>query len=78
MSFKVVITDCMMPDTGIERALLAELGAEVIRGACKTPAEVLAIARDADALMVQRAPIPAEVIQQLEQDWQHCSYVAAK
>src|SRR3954454_23764942 len=66
MSCKVVITDCMMPDTGIERAVLSELGAEIIRASCKTAADVLAVGRDADALMVQRAPVPAEVIRQLE------------
>jgi D-3-phosphoglycerate dehydrogenase len=66
VSCKVVITDCTMPDAGIEQAVLSEIDADVIRAACKTPADVLAIARDADAPMVQWAPITAEVIQQLE------------
>jgi D-3-phosphoglycerate dehydrogenase len=66
MSYKVVITDCMMPDTGIERAVLSEIGAEVVRAACKTSEDVLSVARDADALLVQWAPITADVIQQLE------------
>ena len=66
MSCKVVITDCTMPDTGVERGVLAEIGAEVVRAACKTSADVLAVARDADALMVQWAPISADVIQGLE------------
>jgi D-3-phosphoglycerate dehydrogenase len=66
MSYKVVITDCTMPDTGVERRVLAEIQADVVRAACRTPAEVLAVARDADALMVQWAPIPAEVIAGLE------------
>lgn len=65
MSYKVVITDCLMPDTGVERAILAEIGAEVVRAACKTPRDVIDAAHDADALMVQRAPITAEVIGQL-------------
>jgi D-3-phosphoglycerate dehydrogenase len=62
----VVITDCLMPDTGIESAILSEIGAEVIRASCKTAQDVIEVARDADALMVQRAPISAEVIGQLE------------
>jgi D-3-phosphoglycerate dehydrogenase / 2-oxoglutarate reductase len=66
LGYKVVITDCLMPDTGIERAILAEIGAEVIRAACKTPQDVIDVARDADALMVQRAPINAEVIGHLD------------
>jgi D-3-phosphoglycerate dehydrogenase len=63
---KVVITDCLLPDTGIERAVLAELSAEVVRAACKTPEDVIAAAHDADAVMVQWAPIPAHVIERLE------------
>jgi D-3-phosphoglycerate dehydrogenase len=66
LGYKVVITDCLIPDTGIERAILAEIGAEVIRASCKTAQDVIDVARDADALMVQRAPINAEVIGHLE------------
>ena len=62
MSVKVVITDCLMPDTGIERSVLSEIGADLVRASCKTPSEVLAVARDADALMVQWAPITADVV----------------
>jgi D-3-phosphoglycerate dehydrogenase len=67
MGFKVVITDCQMPDSGIERSILAEIGAEVVRAACKTPQDVIDAASDADALMVQKAPITAEVIGRLRQ-----------
>src|SRR5262249_17892738 len=66
MSFKVVITDCTMPDTGVERGVLSEIGAELVRASCKTSAEMVAVGRDADALMVQWAPISAEVIQHLD------------
>src|SRR5215813_11720584 len=66
MSYKVVITDCTMPDTGVERGVLSEIGAELVRASCKTGAEVVAVGRDADALMVQWAPISAEVIQNLD------------
>jgi D-3-phosphoglycerate dehydrogenase len=64
--YKVVITDCQMPDTGIERAILGEIGAEVIRAACTTPQDVIDVACDADALMVHKVPISAEVISQLK------------
>ena len=72
MSFKVVITDCTMADAGIETEVLRAIGAEVLRYACKTPDEVVAAARDAHALMVQWAPITADVIRQLE----HCQIVS--
>lgn len=72
MSFKVVITDCTMPDTGIERAVLSEIGADVIRLQLKTPDEIVAAARDADALMVQWLPITKEIIEQLE----HCRVIS--
>jgi D-3-phosphoglycerate dehydrogenase len=55
-----------MPDTGVEREVLSAIGAEVVRASCKTPEEVIEVARQADALMVQWAPITAEVIQALE------------
>jgi D-3-phosphoglycerate dehydrogenase len=66
MSYKVVITDCTMPDAGVERAVLGEIDARLVRASCKTGADVLEVGRDADALMVQWAPISAEVIQKLE------------
>jgi D-3-phosphoglycerate dehydrogenase len=66
MSYKVVITDCAMPDAGVERAVLEEIDARLVRASCKTSADVLEVGRDADALMVQWAPISAEVIQKLE------------
>jgi D-3-phosphoglycerate dehydrogenase / 2-oxoglutarate reductase len=67
MSCKVVITACTMPDIGVERGVLAEIAAEVVRAACNTSADVPAVARDGDALMVQWAPISTAVIQGLEQ-----------
>ena len=65
MNFKAVITDCLMPDTGMERSVISEIGAQLVRAFCKTPSEVLAVARDADALMVKWAPVPADVIAEL-------------
>jgi D-3-phosphoglycerate dehydrogenase len=61
----VVITDSTLPDTSIEDAVLAPLGVSMTVGQCRTEEDVLAISRDADALMVQFAPITRRVIEQL-------------
>jgi D-3-phosphoglycerate dehydrogenase len=61
----IVITDSTLPDTSIEEAVLAPLDASIAVGQCRTEDEVLAIGRDADALMVQFAPITRRVIEQL-------------
>ena len=62
---KIVITDVGTPDVDIERGILSALDAEVIVGHCRTEDEVLAIAKDADAILVQWAPIKRRVIEQL-------------
>ncbi len=62
---QIVITDTTMPDTRVEEGVLAPLGATITVGQCRTEEDVLTIARDADALMVQFAPITRRVIEQL-------------
>jgi D-3-phosphoglycerate dehydrogenase len=62
---KIVITDTGFPDTEAESRVLASLEADVRVGHCRTEDEVLGLARDADALMVQWAPITRRVIEQL-------------
>lgn len=57
---KIVVTDYGFKNLDAERTVLA--GHEVIATQCKTPAEVLAAAADADGLLVQWAPITAEVV----------------
>ena len=52
-------------DAEVEKGVLLPLNAEVIIGQCRTEADVLAIARDADALIVQWAPITRSVIEKL-------------
>jgi D-3-phosphoglycerate dehydrogenase len=59
---RVVITDCSWEDDSVERKILEEGGAQVVRVQCKTPQEVIAAAKDADALLVGWAPITKEVI----------------
>jgi D-3-phosphoglycerate dehydrogenase / 2-oxoglutarate reductase len=63
---KIVVTDTSFPDTEMETKVLAALNADVIVGRCRTEDEVLALAHDADALMVQWAPITRRVIEQLK------------
>ena len=61
----IVITDVTFRDKSLEESVLAPLDATVTLAHCRTEEEVLAIARDADALMVQFAPITRRVIEQL-------------
>ncbi|MCC6313471.1 MAG: C-terminal binding protein [Thermomicrobiales bacterium] len=63
---KVVVTDLEFPHDGFEQATLAPLGASVERHACRTEDEVIAVSRDADALLVQWAPVSARVIDALD------------
>ena len=67
MSFNVVYTDLGFADVETERALVASAGGHLTVAQCKTPADVIEAARDADALLVQWAPVTAEVIDQLQQ-----------
>jgi len=64
--FKVVITDCDHPSVDEEREVLKELDAEVVLAQCKTEDEVISVARDADGILNQYAPITQKVINSLE------------
>jgi len=63
--FKVFITDHGYDDIDTETKILNAAGAEVIALQCKTAQDVIAGASDADALLVQWAPITADVISSL-------------
>lgn len=63
---RVVITDHGFPNLRHEEEVIAAAGGDLVVTHCKTPAEVLAAAREADALLVQWAPVPAAVIDALE------------
>ncbi|MGI5835157.1 MAG: C-terminal binding protein [Chloroflexota bacterium] len=65
MAFTVVITDAEFPSVQPETEVLARIGATVLVGNCRTPEDVLEVARDADGLLVQYAPITQEVIARL-------------
>jgi D-3-phosphoglycerate dehydrogenase len=60
--YRVLITDHGFPNLRQQEAIIAAAGAELVVAQCKTPEEVIAVARDADALLVTWAPITAAVV----------------
>ena len=67
MSWKVMITDVSFPDVSLELAELQAIGASLVRLNCKTASDVIQQCREADALLVQYAPITSEVLNSLPQ-----------
>src|SRR5579859_3628755 len=63
----VLITDSPWEDNSIERKILEGGGIQVTSAHCATPQDVIAVSRDADALLVGWAPITEEVITHLTQ-----------
>lgn len=61
-----VITDNRFGETSIERAVLDPLGVELREASCRTAEDVIEAGRDADALLVNMAPISAVVAAGLE------------
>jgi D-3-phosphoglycerate dehydrogenase len=64
--FKVVITDFDYGDNDIERGILEPLGARVVGLQAKTEDDLLAEARDCDAIMNQYARVGAKTIAMME------------
>jgi D-3-phosphoglycerate dehydrogenase len=62
---KVLITDNDFPDVDLECSLLREQGVEAQAAQCRSEDEVIAAARDCDALLVQYAPITDRVLDAL-------------
>ena len=62
-AFRVVVTDHAFPSLDAERALLEPLGAVIDDVQCREPDELARLVRDADALLVQFAPIDATVLE---------------
>lgn len=67
MGWKVYITDLDLENDDIERELMASIGASLERHQCRTEDEVIKVCGDADALLVQYAPITRRVIDALPQ-----------
>ncbi|GAB4481613.1 MAG: C-terminal binding protein [Burkholderiaceae bacterium] len=57
-----LITDFDFPSLALEQSIFAEAGITLKSAQCRTEAEVIAAARDADALLVQYAPITDRVL----------------
>jgi len=59
---KVVVTDYAFPDLNTEQEILSAAGCEVVGRQCKTEADLIALCRDADAVITQFARVNAGVI----------------
>ena len=64
-TFKVVISDCYYEDVEQEQREMRQIGARLERCNCKTEDEVIAAAKDCDALICQFAPITRRVIERM-------------
>jgi D-3-phosphoglycerate dehydrogenase len=62
----VAVADSVFPSLGPAQQVLAGLNAKLYLASAATPEAILAVARQADALMVTYAKITGEIIQQLE------------
>lgn len=62
---KVLFADYDYADIGIERSILEGGGCELVAAQCRTEAEVIAAARDCAAILLQYAPIGANVVSAL-------------
>jgi len=62
---KAVITDYDYPDLAIETEILNKNGIQVLGGQCKGEDELIAIAQDADALLVQYARVGERTIKSM-------------
>jgi D-3-phosphoglycerate dehydrogenase / 2-oxoglutarate reductase len=62
---RVLVTDADYGALDIEAELLSAAGHELLTAQCRTPEELIAAAQDADAVLVQYAPITAEVLEAL-------------
>jgi D-3-phosphoglycerate dehydrogenase len=62
MSSLVCLTDYGFKSIETERRIIEATGAEFRTGQCKTASDVLALARDADVILAQWAPLNSEVI----------------
>ncbi|MCG8604801.1 C-terminal binding protein [bacterium] len=65
--FKIVYTDHGFESIEIERDIIESANGDLIIAQCKTAEDVIEAAADADALLVQWAPVTADVIDALRQ-----------
>ncbi|MCA9063936.1 MAG: C-terminal binding protein [Planctomycetaceae bacterium] len=62
----VAVTDFTFPSLELEEAIVSEAGAQLIHGQCRTREELIPLVRDADAVLVQFAPVTADVIAEMQ------------
>ena len=62
MPFRVLVTDYAWPTLEIERAILAEVGAELVVVPHGTPDEIIALAEDVDAILTCWKQVPPEAL----------------
>jgi D-3-phosphoglycerate dehydrogenase len=65
MALRVAVADSVFPNLDPARAVLARIGADLQLASANTPEAIMAIAADADAVLVTYAKITAEMIGQL-------------
>lgn len=63
---RIVITDCDHPTVEIEKEILSEIDPEFILAQCNTEDEVIEVAKDADGIINQYAPMNRRVIESLK------------
>ena len=66
MTYKIAMSDTIWPDFNIEKSVLKTIGAELILAADDSPESIVAVAKDADAMVVVYAEITADIINRLE------------
>jgi D-3-phosphoglycerate dehydrogenase / 2-oxoglutarate reductase len=62
----VAVSDSVFPNLDLARDVVSRVGATLRMAAQPTPAEIMEVARDADALLVTYAKIPAEMIREMK------------
>lgn len=58
----VAILDCNFPNTATEEGIVTASGRRLLKGTCRTEADVIAFAEDAAGIIVQYAPLTSRVI----------------
>ena len=62
----VAVSDSVFPNLDLARGVLSRVGAELRLAAQPTPSEIVAAAREADALLVTYAKVTAEMIREMK------------
>lgn len=65
-NYKIVFVDSILPITDYERKIIGDFGCEVTQYNAITPQEILAVARDADAILTVGGKFTRETIEGLE------------